>query len=334
MDESLKRRLLGAAIIVILMVAIVPMFFDDKSESRQENAEIATGQTSQRALDLPKPVESPAQDEVAATVSEATPSSPAVQSATAPESASKPARKKAGFTLVQMEETTPKPVQPAETARESVTPDQTPVVEPVEREVTPVKAITPEKTSPVQEVKAKPVVTAVTKPSSMAAPALSPSKSAARAAKPKEVSDTASKVSSTPAVTPKPKPVVASTVKISGAPVAPVARTAPSRSSEPPVAKPVSPSDAQKTVKPAAAEAAGSAWIVQAGSFSAESNARNLADKLRKRNLPVQVSIAQTSSGPLYRVTVGSALNRAKAEQIQKELESQDGVKGMILRTR
>jgi cell division septation protein DedD len=41
--------------------------------------------------------------------------------------------------------------------------------------------------------------------------------------------------------------------------------------------------------------------------------------------------VTQGSSGTLYRVTVGSNLNRNRAEQIQKDLEAQDGVKGMIL---
>lgn len=73
---------------------------------------------------------------------------------------------------------------------------------------------------------------------------------------------------------------------------------------------------------------------MQAGTFADEANARKLVEKLQKRNLPVRIHATEGGSGKVYRVTVGPSLDRNRAEQIQKQLSSQDGVKGMILQSR
>ena len=73
---------------------------------------------------------------------------------------------------------------------------------------------------------------------------------------------------------------------------------------------------------------------MQAGTFADESNARKLAEKLRKRNLPVNIHPADGANGKVYRVTVGPRLDRARAEQIQKQLSTDDGVQGVILQSR
>ena len=62
-------------------------------------------------------------------------------------------------------------------------------------------------------------------------------------------------------------------------------------------------------------------------------NAKTLAEKIKKRNLPVRVQTIETSNGKIYRVTVGPGFDHQKAEQVQKQLSEQDGVKGMILQT-
>jgi DedD protein len=80
--------------------------------------------------------------------------------------------------------------------------------------------------------------------------------------------------------------------------------------------------------------AEGKSWIVQAGTFADESNARNLVDKLKKRNLPAKVHAVEGSSGKVYRVTVGSGLDRDHAEKIQKQLSANDGINGVILHSR
>jgi DedD protein len=75
-----------------------------------------------------------------------------------------------------------------------------------------------------------------------------------------------------------------------------------------------------------------SAWVVQTGSFTGESNARLLADKLRKANFSAFVEVATGEGGnSVYRVQVGPELNRARAEQIKSQIESAVGVKGIIV---
>jgi DedD protein len=100
----------------------------------------------------------------------------------------------------------------------------------------------------------------------------------------------------------------------------------------------VSPQNQDSTKKspasPATAKSAvPSSYLVQAGTFSDESNAKNLVDKLKKRSLPVRLQVVEGLNGKVYRVTVGPNLDRARAEQIQKQLSEQDGVRGLILQS-
>lgn len=88
--------------------------------------------------------------------------------------------------------------------------------------------------------------------------------------------------------------------------------------------------------KPAVAEtakAAGklSAWVVQAGSFSDEANAKTLVAKLRQAKIPAFMEMVPGPQGNSYRVRVGPEVERAKAEVILKKMDSDAGVKGMIV---
>lgn len=107
---------------------------------------------------------------------------------------------------------------------------------------------------------------------------------------------------------------------------------APAKTPAPPAAaaKAAAPAPA---AKPAAAPAAGklSAWVVQAGSFADENNAKTLLFKLRQAKIPAFVEMIPSPSGNTYRVRVGPELDRARAEAIQKKMESEAGVKGMIV---
>jgi len=73
------------------------------------------------------------------------------------------------------------------------------------------------------------------------------------------------------------------------------------------------------------------AWVVQTGSFTAEGNARSLADKLRKSNFPAFVEVVTNAGTSIYRVQVGPELNRTRAEQIQKQIENTVGIKGIVV---
>jgi len=73
------------------------------------------------------------------------------------------------------------------------------------------------------------------------------------------------------------------------------------------------------------------AWVVQTGSFTAEGNARSLADKLRKSNFPAFVEVVTNAGTSVYRVQVGPELNRTRAEQVQKQIENTVGIKGFVV---
>lgn len=299
MDEELKRRLIGAGIITILAVVVVPMFFENKSRPADSGEEI---------LALPKTsVETPAE-----ATTEPAGSAPVAADGAAV--AEKSAPRKRGYTVVPLDEPTARPAKAeAEVLPSPALPDarnaQDELESPSDGE------------RPVQEEEAP----AVTAPAAVVIPAAKPH---ARPAIP--VATDARKTVKAPkppaaiadtGAAPVQKPKSQSVAKFSTTPTAPVSK---------PAAKP-----AKSASAPSATAARGqdinASWVVQAGTFSTESNARVLADKLRKRNLPATVHVTQGSSGTLYRVTVGSNLNRNRAEQIQKDLEAQDGVKGMIL---
>lgn len=74
-----------------------------------------------------------------------------------------------------------------------------------------------------------------------------------------------------------------------------------------------------------------SAWVVQAGSFSDETNAKTLMFKLRQVKISAFVERVPGPSGNSYRVRVGPELERAHAEAILKKMDSEVGVKGMIV---
>jgi DedD protein len=138
------------------------------------------------------------------------------------------------------------------------------------------------------------------------------------------------RVAAAPQDAPKPQPKKPEPVK----PVKPVV---PSQAPAAPAKKAVNTPEPEKKSSPAPASApaakssAPSSYLVQAGTFSDESNAKNLVEKLKKRNLPVRLQVVEGLNGKVYRVTVGPNLDHARAEQIQKQLSEQDGVRGLIL---
>lgn len=75
----------------------------------------------------------------------------------------------------------------------------------------------------------------------------------------------------------------------------------------------------------------GKAWAVQVGSFSKQSNALGLRDKLRKGGYPAFVEKVSTSKGVVYRVRVGPEVRRDKAEALQKELLAKLKLDGLVV---
>jgi len=55
-------------------------------------------------------------------------------------------------------------------------------------------------------------------------------------------------------------------------------------------------------------------YLVQVASFSIEKNANDLAEQLRKKNLPVSMDVVERTAGRLHRVRVGPYARRAEAD--------------------
>lgn len=175
-------------------------------------------------------------------------------------------------------------------------------------------ALLPEK-APVKERAVRPAAT----PSATIAPAK---------AKPtvKEAPAKPAAVEAKPADKPKPASAAESAVKTPSA-AAPAAAAKPK-------AAPAKPLPADAKPGPAVAPAAPvkmSAWIIQAGSFGDEANAKTLLVKLRQANIAAFVEMIPSASGNSYRVRVGPELDRARAEATLKKMETEAGVKGMIV---
>lgn len=73
------------------------------------------------------------------------------------------------------------------------------------------------------------------------------------------------------------------------------------------------------------------AWAVQVGSFSKQSNAVGLRDKLRDNGYSVFVEKVETDAGDTYRVRVGPEVRRSKAEALQKELQEKLKLEGLVV---
>ncbi len=85
-----------------------------------------------------------------------------------------------------------------------------------------------------------------------------------------------------------------------------------------PVAEPIE--ELPKTIKPPELMR----WSVQAGSFSLKENAIALQDKLRKQGLPAVVETLKGSKGTIYRLKVGSSLDKARAASMKSSLDKQN----------
>jgi DedD protein len=75
----------------------------------------------------------------------------------------------------------------------------------------------------------------------------------------------------------------------------------------------------------------GAQWIVQAGSFSRETNALVMRDQLKTKGFKAFVENASTSAGTVYRVRIGPMEGREAAEALVKRLNSSGNYHGMVM---
>jgi DedD protein len=72
-------------------------------------------------------------------------------------------------------------------------------------------------------------------------------------------------------------------------------------------------------------------WAVQVGSFSERDNAMLLLDQLRSAGFAAFQERANSGGQPVYRVKVGPAQNRARAEALQAKLRRKENLKGIVV---
>ncbi|MBA3581811.1 MAG: SPOR domain-containing protein [Gammaproteobacteria bacterium] len=70
-------------------------------------------------------------------------------------------------------------------------------------------------------------------------------------------------------------------------------------------------------------------WWVQVGSFGKQANAQVLKDKLQQQQYKSAIAKLKGTTGIIYRVRVGPVTDRAKADNLLKQLQSK-GYRGMV----
>jgi DedD protein len=73
-------------------------------------------------------------------------------------------------------------------------------------------------------------------------------------------------------------------------------------------------------------------WVVQVGSFSKQSNAKKLRDKLRKMSMASFVVTGVSDDKTVYRVRVGPEINRADAEKLQATIKKKTKLNGLVMK--
>lgn len=307
MEQRLKQRLLGVAVLVALAVIIVPEVFKtagpiappavNPSIPPEPQAPSSRGMT----VTLPPPVEPvvpapavPAAPQPAPLPPLAEPPVIEPQSlpATPPASAAAPQGMRS-VDLTAPRAVTAKPVPPVAVEKPVVKPKPEPKPEP------------------------KPVVKTPPKPAPKAP------ETVARAAPPEPVAPPKPAPEPTPKPTPAPKPTP------KPAPALPKLELT-SRSS---VAQTPAPTPA-----PAATAAQGwrpkgggsSSWAVQVGSFSMEENAGLLRDRLRAQRFPAVVERVNSGGQAMYRVRVVGQDSRASSESMASRLRAV-GIPGNVI---
>jgi DedD protein len=304
MDQQLKQRLIGVTIIVSLVVIFVPMLFDKADQqpgTASDGVPPVPEAFQEQAIELPRSAEDVAPKDTGS-VSES------------------------GYKIIPLTEEAPQ--KPAEAAQAKAIPAEAePVEAPMEEEQfepAPEKPL-----RPAEKLREEPF-------KSLAEPVQKPGKAEPAEKKAKEAKKAKVQVQTAPV-----KPKAVAPAKKAEA----TARAEPS-SAKSERTKPESAEVAARTLAPqkpapessiaqppSRTEPAGGldAWVVQTGSFTTESKARALAEKLRQAKFTAFVEAVPGKTGSLYRVQVGPALERARAEQMQKQIETNLGIRGIII---
>jgi len=89
-----------------------------------------------------------------------------------------------------------------------------------------------------------------------------------------------------------------------------------------------------KSTPPSSSEKITHTWVLQMASFKDKNNAIKLRDRIRKRGFVSHIDEQKNSSGSVWRVRVGPELRKSRIVEIQKILENEFSLKGLIVRRR
>jgi len=135
---------------------------------------------------------------------------------------------------------------------------------------------------------------------------------------------------SQPATTPAPDP--AAVKSAAKPPVIAPEKSAPAPAPAPPPAVRVAAAIPPPAAPPPASSGPLKGWAVQVGSFSQKPNAERLKTRLDSAGFKTYVASSQTSAGTRHRVRVGPYPNRERAQQTQKEVDAQTGLKTALMK--
>lgn len=74
------------------------------------------------------------------------------------------------------------------------------------------------------------------------------------------------------------------------------------------------------------------AWALQAGSFSQETNALALRDKLRSKGYASYVDVLKKPDKSTYRVRIGPELDQKRLEALKDELKSRENIAAIVVK--
>ncbi|MGD9888421.1 MAG: SPOR domain-containing protein [Halothiobacillaceae bacterium] len=258
MNNTLRKRVLGAGVVVALAAIILPFLL--QGEGYRANRQLAE--------DVQTRI--PPRPPAAASLDTHTPPPPedVREALIEPEDLAQPVP-------------TPSATSPAVPPAVSAAASKPPVSEPV-------------KAKSVPEVKVKPLDKPIEKP--------------AEKLPTKPIDKPADKPSSKPVDTPAPK--------LAEKPITP------------PQVKPLETPAAQTSAVAPAAKT--EAWIIQLGSFTAESNAQTLLAQVQRAGVSAKVERIEVKGSPVWRVTSGTYATRAEADAALNVLKSRQNLGGMV----
>jgi DedD protein len=324
MDQPLKERLIGATVLVVLVVLVVPALLTGPRSARPTATD--TAEVHHEVIDLTRPPGS-SQATVAA--------APDAPPATTAEPVT-PAASPAAGDSAEVPAAPTTPVAPSLPMGKKAVSTQTPVPNPA-----PSAPIAAQSTStPAPSVADKlPLPSAGSRVATQAA-VDSPASTGKNGRTENAASGPPAAVSgpvSAPVVAPEPKPhPVTPTPKAEAKPATVSAGLAEAKvppktpsAAAPKVPAPTEPAPTPKAAPKASPVDSTGGWVVQLGSFAAKENAEKLARDLKAKKFKAFVSEFRGSGKVLWRVRVGPEQDRSRIDRIAERLQA-EGHKGTV----